>query len=544
MAKRDRVPRHKSHQHKRNKNPKLSPYQREQKRDRLANQAPTQKEVERPYASGQKKLYEYFQAREARDAEKREARRLLREEKKKVAESEAPAAVTAATRPTPSAVASKAEDGSRRRPRSPSASSTIIEEDSTGRKKKYPRVEIASLNTEFKDKIVGSTSIVVTDPTREIIQRKKAKKHEKKLEQRKERAKERQKKAESDLQDMLRSANESASSKRKRKQASAEDAVRERDRAYEKELRVMQAKRALEEAEASAAKLKEEEAAEKEAAKAAAAARKRIQFDEANVGAATDDLAHRAMRFPGDVRVAGETATAVSQRPKAKDFDQFVDIVRFGERVEAPPVLDVIPDKKSSVSKLALKLQQEDVQAEVERKRRHQQMMREMMAKKEASKYSYNSLVGSAPSAAGGKVGQSAVPIGAGLSSDGLPLRPSEGGASSSTSSSGVSKKKLTAASSTEQRYALLSGNSSGSSNPTGLAERKRLASLGLAPRVTEETVSRDDRQSDATQKKNGAKVNEFELLRQRVMECYQRGKSQRHDQKKAVDLKHSFPAI
>ncbi|CAD2219608.1 hypothetical protein AGDE_07725 [Angomonas deanei] len=77
--------------------------------------------------------------------------------------------------------------------------------------------------------------------------------------------------------------------------------------------------------------------------------KKRISFDTAEGEDTTEE--HHAMRYPGDTK------------KKVKDFYELVDVVRFGERVEAPPVFDVVPNKNAAVTKLAAKLEREALTA-------------------------------------------------------------------------------------------------------------------------------------------------------------------------------------
>ncbi|CCD14238.1 unnamed protein product [Trypanosoma congolense IL3000] len=73
--------------------------------------------------------------------------------------------------------------------------------------------------------------------------------------------------------------------------------------------------------------------------------RKRISFADGLSGDEGTDGQHKPMRYPND---KGE------KRPS--EFYELVDVVRYGERVEAPPVFDTVPSRDAAISRLASKL--------------------------------------------------------------------------------------------------------------------------------------------------------------------------------------------
>ncbi|EPY17616.1 hypothetical protein STCU_10504 [Strigomonas culicis] len=96
----------------------------------------------------------------------------------------------------------------------------------------------------------------------------------------------------------------------------------------------------------------------------AAAARKSISFsdrvqvhDAQHTETSLSDQPHHVMRYPND------RSGQQQQRQKPTDFYDLVDVVRFGERVEAPPTFDVVPNKKAAISRLAATLEQQQRQS-------------------------------------------------------------------------------------------------------------------------------------------------------------------------------------
>lgn len=467
MAKRGRVPGRKSlhgGHRQRNKNPKLSPFQREQKRTRLANQPPIENGNKRDFPASQRGVYLYLQQREEREAAKKQAKR---------DREAAAAAVTTPQQLVSDAVEPKETDRKkRRRTESASAAADAADPSKAPRvgklaKKKLERnttdptassssskhsdvmSAVSSLNDELKS---GMTPLEQrTDLT---ALHRKERKHQKRVEKRKERIMERMQKMEADLEHAMSKAGKK---KKKAKAGSTEDA-------YEKKLIQMQKEKAKEDAVKAAALKKQakqlssgsgnEEQGSSVADAPSAGGKKRIVFDEATVGSTAAQ--HR-----------------VATR-KPQDFYEYVDIVRYGERVEAPPVFDNLPSASTAVGKLALKL-------------------------------------AAAEDAAGARKRGNSVP----------------------------------------NRHAILSGSASGVSDPTSLAERKRLASLGLGARPTELVAA-----TSKAPKSHDAKLREMELLRQKVVESYQRSKVKRYGgagaaaggaarlTKNVGDMKHVFPMI
>lgn len=529
MARRDRVPRLKSHNQKRNKNPKLSPFQREQKRAKLANQAPTLKSLvpDNDIPRSQRQVYDYLLAKRQRDAERRqrqlEEARQQQQQRKASDESATDTAASSGHSP----VSSKRREeqplsASPDAPASADASSALVTEGARKKKSKKARREgdifasAASLNAEVSAKLKPATEAFAfrgrgefgsstaanndDDPDRprtveEIIARKKAKKHAKRVAERNERVTAQLQSVEEELKNLVKSG----SSKRKNSERNAE-------RAFERELVRMQKEKARSErAEKAAKELEEKEKARKAKESEKRAAKKRARSQDSDdddddynsespraafassakrsavsdssvitanesdgaVEASTtaahpsstpsrktitfddsvqeDNLPHRAMRFPNDHR----QPKGASHPPR--DFYELVDVVRFGERVEAPPVFDVVPNKNAAVSRLATKLEREQQQASRSRR--------------------------------------AAEP----------------------------------------DRHRLLA-------SVGGLGEQKRLARLGLAPAITS-SVS-------AQQASKMSKEKEMELLRASVMATYQRNKRSEIEKKKGVDMKHVFPSL
>ncbi|CUG91779.1 Hypothetical protein, putative, partial [Bodo saltans] len=312
---------------------------------------------------------------------------------------------------------------------------------------------VPSLNEEFREGVAPLESRIDMS-----VVRKREKKLEKRVERRRERTAERMVQMESEI-----SAAVKRGSGKKSKNSTNTGSNREDE--YEKEIIRMQREKAKQDTIDKAAKVAAEKAAAAEAAAAGdgKSKRKRISFGETEgADGTTTEGVHRVAR----------------PAPKqARDFYHMVDVVRYGDRVEGPPVFESIPDKNSAVSKLAAKLSAEE-----------------------------NAALG----------------------------------------------KKAGAA-------RLLSGGAAASSSAGSFAERKRLAALGLGPRVsgTTEEINTDVNESKRSDK---SMSSEFESLRAKVLESYQRNKVQRYQQaqqekkgtgaqpsgkkKMPVDLKHQFPLI
>ncbi|KPI89693.1 hypothetical protein ABL78_1186 [Leptomonas seymouri] len=502
MARRDRVPRHKSHNHKRNKNAKLSPFQREQKRAKLANQVPTPRTMgdldSIPHS--QRHVFHYLQEKSKRQKEKRAALELERQQEREVtvgtkvsitgnggsstAEPSGPQNGAAPQKASKSATAARTE---RSEPAVP---------PSTAKTSKKAKVVYPSLNEELtasvgaalqpisrRSKDGASTSSERTaDPNaprsvEEIIARKKERKHQRKQEARRARVAAQLEHIEAELEDYVNNA--TPARKRGRARRGEEDGERrtERDRVnatFEHQLRAMQKDDARKEAERQLALVGERK-------KDAASSRKRHRTgasrdrdangngaDEAarcedregshmdsKDDAAADELPRQRKRISFGPEVADPTAAQSARhdakKKKPQDFYELVDVVRYGERVEAPPVFDVLPNRNAAVSRLANQLERE---------------------------------------ASGNRA-----------------RRPGA-----------------------DERHRLLSGGGQ-------LGEQKRLARLGLAPAITH-TV-RADTSAAASRM---SKEEEIKALRDRVMATYQRNRKKVVAERKGVDMRHEFP--
>ncbi|PWU87295.1 hypothetical protein C4B63_95g17 [Trypanosoma cruzi] len=88
MARRQRVPRHKEHGRRRNKNPKLSPFQREQRRNKMANQPPVsfgKNGSQRDYPISQRAVMKFLMAKQKR-LQERHQQRHEEQQKKEIGE--------------------------------------------------------------------------------------------------------------------------------------------------------------------------------------------------------------------------------------------------------------------------------------------------------------------------------------------------------------------------------------------------------------------------------------------------------------------------
>lgn len=361
MARRQRVPRHKEHRRKRNKNPKLSPFQREQQRAKLANQAPTsslKNGAQRDYPVSQRAVMEYLIAKQKRRLEKKQQREKGLEEKR-----ENLAGTEERVRDEGSITVTK-DDGSLTPP-SLATSAVPPEREACGtldvcrtkedanKKKKKEREKVAkktslvspvALNAvlsaslprpimAFKTRDDGSNDEESQPQTVEaIIARKKEKKHRKKVEARRERVRALVRETERQLQEEVLSTK---SSKRRKKA----DPVAAKDVAFERKLKQMQKEKEA------------KDAAEKRAAGGSKQGfskrdRKRITFSDGDAAGAVADAPHSAMRYPNDKKG--------SKAPR--EFYELVDVVRHGERVEAPPVFDALPRHDNSVTRLASRM--------------------------------------------------------------------------------------------------------------------------------------------------------------------------------------------
>ncbi|CAG9571051.1 conserved hypothetical protein [Leishmania major strain Friedlin] len=487
MARRDRVPRHKSHTHKRNKNAKLSPFQREQKRAKMANQAPTAQTMGSldSIPHSQRHIFEYLQEKRSRQ----QARRATLEKERQTHDVEAcPSAASSGSGGKSKEAHAAAEDGTTK-----TAAATVVTTPAALMPKKPKKhAAFASLNEELS----ASVGAVLQPPSsrhgrltaatdkdsssdgprsaEEIIARKKERKHKRKQEARRARVAAQLQAMEEELDKYAKTANGGGKRGRKKgkggdgEEAETADDVRERvNFAFERKLQSMKRK---EEENASQRKAAEVAAAETHRHSGNGEARKRRRetsseagehangHDDRGDGEGSDETAPQRQRkhisFNPDVedRAAEADASRVKKRGaerKPRDFYELVDVVRYGERVEAPPVFDVVPNRNTAVSRLASALERE-----VDRR------------------------VHSGVNAA--------------------------------------------------ERHRLLAGGGR-------LAQQKRLARLGLAAAITHTTCA------DGTATRM-SKEEEFKVLRERVMATYQRNRRKEVTERKGVDMKHEFP--
>lgn len=318
MARRDRVPRLKSHRKKKNKNPKLSPFQREQKRNKLANQAPIVKENERDAPKSQRLVLEYLEKKQ----KEKEAKRA--ETLRRLAEKEA--------------------TGEKGNEISKNVSST---EDSIDKRtsKQAKRVEKNSLNALLSSSL-GPAKLGVASKEGEgsatIIARKKAKKHAKRVEARKERVKAQIEKMTTDLEKLTRT-------KKKGKKDLDQNLV------FEKKLKQMQREKAAEEKKMQKMQKKGQKSPavhESEDGESAAMHPEEATKPKKSIVFLVDEN-------EAETKASKSASLSKNRAEKAsvRDFSDLVDIVRFNDRVEAPPVFTSVPNKNASVSRLASRLE-------------------------------------------------------------------------------------------------------------------------------------------------------------------------------------------
>ncbi|KAG5509582.1 hypothetical protein JKF63_06287 [Porcisia hertigi] len=490
MARRDRVPRHKSHTHKRNKNAKLSPFQREQKREKMANQVPTAKTMGAldSIPHSQRRIFEYLQEARSRQQAKRAA---LRQERRENYVEVRPANERDSgssgnenkSKKTQEAATEKSDETTS----AASVASTTAAVMST--KRRRDQFNCASLNEELGASVGAAlqplssrhghvTAAGHTDGTcdgprtvEEIIARKKERKHKRKQEERRVRVAAKLQEMEEELDAYTKPINGSGGKRSRNKrgneggggQTESADEVRKRaDLAFERKLRSMKKeeeegvlRRAAAEAAAATARRKEGEG--REGKRRREASLETGEHPNGN-GEGADEAAPQRHRkrisFDPDVenRVAAADANRISKlnaKRKPQDFYELVDVVRYGERVEAPPVFEVVPNRHAAVSRLANALEREE-----------------------------------------GSHGHG----------------------------SGAA----------DERHRLLAGGGP-------LAERKRLARLGLAPAITQTT------RADGTATRI-SKEDEIKALRDRVMATYQRNRRKTVMERKGVNMKHEFP--
>lgn len=494
MARRDRVPRHKSRDRNRNKNAKLSPFQREQKRTKLANQVPTASTIggydNIPHS--QRHVFNYLQEKMQRQKAKREALELERQEALDAAApaSGSSAEVAAAPKKADASTATRREKKTGLVDKMDAAAAAAQSSStSTSKKSAKPQMNFASLNAELSATVGAALKPLVprdaaadTDAPRtveEIIARKKERKHKRKQEARRQRVAAELQEMEVELDDYAKNTLGKAKAARKKARGESngegETAEERRERvnvAFDRQLRAMEKEKAT----AAAAEARAATAAQ---ATANTTSRKRHRGDdndnnEGSGSATTDTSLTRAesaeeeaaprqrKRISFDPAVADPSAAQSARRTakekKPHDFYDLVDVVRYGERVEAPPVFDVVPNRNAAVSRLANQLEKEA-----------------------------------------------------------LGTRGRRGAA-------GLQG--------TDERHRLLSGAGQ-------LGQQKRLARLGLAPAITH-TVQPDG--SAAAAAARMSKAEEIQALRDRVLATYQRNRKKEVAVRKGVDMHHEFP--
>lgn len=508
MARRGRVPRHKSHTRNRNVNPKLSPFQREQKREKLANQVPTAATMGSldSIPHSQRKVFEYLQAKKVRQEQRRAALLQEREEQRQEGEAEeeqqqqqqsvAPQSTSASGEAL--AAETPAEGIQRKKWRVTETENAEAEPEEDGnsaeempttkkkQKKKAKALEYASLNDELSSSVGAAleplarryaaalsamTSTTATESSEqprtveEIIAKKKERKHRKKQEARRVRVSERLQKMETELQRYSASPGGKAS---KRSKSGGTEEGGATHLAFERKLREMQKEAEKEKAlvttaaslSTSSRRRRRETSGDDGGDEGSSEHRRRSGNTESrngeNTGNEDDSPKRKRISFDASVPDAnGAEGNAKSRTSrggkKPQDFYELVDVVRYGERVEAPPVFDAVPSSKVAISRLASRLETEET----------------------ASRGRRNG--------------------------------------------------------SSEERHRLLAGGGS-------LGTQKRLARLGLAPAITG-TIRMSDQQVARS-----SKEEEMKALRERVMATYQRNRSQAVALKKGVNMHHEFP--
>lgn len=616
MALRSRVPRHKKTEGKRNKNPKLSPFQREQKRTKMANQAPTAKSLgdESDVPKKARAIFDYLQDKQAKQAEKR--RRLIEQraleaqqkedeneeeedEDEEVSDSEDEDEETGDVSDSGSdetletasdddedeeddddedeeeeeeeeEVAPPPSKKARAEARKAAAAAFAAEVALTaaaaaaGKSNKKRSLDalanVPSLNVELgagiNRTIVGFRAKPTNldahgntkknedeDPNRkrtveEIIAKKKERKHARKSEARRLRVTNKFTTLESELTDYVKNIGK----KKKKQQKAPKEGSEEFNLAFEKKLREMQADKQQQDDRLKKAQRLAGLSAEADGGSSLSSSsgarqhqqqQRRSDEDNSNyskyvAGGASDEAAaspagkksisfgddvapgpHHVIRYPGDRSNNngsndGNSGKLQQQKKRPRDFYELVDVVRFGERVDAPPVFDTVPNKLAAVSRLAAKLE------------------REANAPKKPSAASSNNrsasreLVGVRPALSFGSASLAAA------------------------AAAGKNKNKYANSSSTnmgkgnsgdDDRYRQLSSGN-------GVGAQKRLARLGLAPAVTG-PVSLKGGQTSSDKHK------EMELLRERVMATYRQNKHNSHNtgEEKGKDImQHQFP--
>lgn len=407
MARRERVPRLKSHRKKKNKNPKLSPFQREQQRLKLANQPPIVKPGQRDAPKSQRLVLEYLE-------EKRKRKELKREEMKRNAREREQGTSSEPKEGVPQnftrGIGSSAKSSAERHPKNSIQEAASHDESRGGKASSLNALLASSLvpGTGPTTSLSSSSQGGETPSVALIIARKKAKKHEKRVKMRQERVKDQVEKMTKELEMLTRK-------KGRRKKEVGENA------AWEKKLRQMQREKEIEERKKKKMEKKGKSAARGEefilpaellagmlsdAKKTttgeikenhslsgkscqgtgrSASNKKLVESstnEESGSGASENAFlgerkgANKSVtRYsknshknddgsPTPVAVSSSSAsggTALSSelpsRKRARDFCDLVDVVHFNERVEGPPVFTCVPNLSASVSRLAKKLE-------------------------------------------------------------------------------------------------------------------------------------------------------------------------------------------
>lgn len=345
MARRDRVTRLKSHRKTRNKNPKLSPFQREQRRNKLANQAPIVKPNERDAPKSQRLVLEYLEEKQRKKEAKKAEALQAREEKRKREEMMETSDHSSSTDSPPrkrskeDASSKNTSDTSNQKKSSSKESLNALLGSSLG-----PALVAYPTGVQKESPSTSSAEVGGSASSADIIARKKAKKHEKRVEARRERVREQLEKMEKELEQLTKK-------KGGRKSKEAKDP----NAAFEKQLKLMQQEKALEDKKRM---LLEKERLKKEAAEEA---RKVEEREAAALQEAEKQQRRKSISF--DESVVAEDEEQKKRKNlvvrKPRDFSDLVDVVRFNERVEAPPVFTAVPNKNASVTRLAHRLEEE-----------------------------------------------------------------------------------------------------------------------------------------------------------------------------------------
>ncbi|KAK7195194.1 hypothetical protein NESM_000444300 [Novymonas esmeraldas] len=496
MARRDRVPRHKSRTHKRNENAKLSPFQREQKRSKMANQVPTAATMGSldSVPHSQRRIFDYLKERRSRQQARRAALEQTRGGRDvAVAVDDTPNAAcvsssndTHASAPQMSAAAEVATGVTKRKKASKAQAAFASLNDELGASVGAVLQPLASRRSRATDgddaatttSAAGGGDASAPRTVEEIIARKKERKHRRKQEARRVRVAAQLQEAQEQLDEYAKTAN--SAGKRGRKRASKAAAGEEeeegapaqtRDRvnvAFERKLRTMEKEK--EEAQQQQQQQQQQQLRETSRKRRRGASQdagehalgdgsEAVAEVESTPSAPPPPQQQQRKRISFDAEVEDRAAAADESRGRSRsrnaprkpqDFYELVDVVRYGERVEAPPVFDVLPNRNAAVSRLARELEREE-------------------------------------------------------------SRSRDDGAA-------------------RERHRLLAGGGQ-------LAQQKRLARLGLAPAITHTTSGAEPGAAARM-----SKAEEIKALRDRVMATYQRNRRREVVERKGVNMKHEFP--